>query len=603
MCGICGFNWEDKKVVKEMTDLLFHRGPNQYDYYTDSLVSLGHRRLNIIDLSEKGKQPMCNEDGTIWIIYNGEIYNFKEIKNGLEKKRHIFKSDTDTEVIIHAYEEYGIDCINLFNGMFAFVLWDSKNKKIILARDRLGVKPLYYYFDKTANKLIFASEIKSILINPIVKREFNFNGFNQLINYGYMINGETLIKNLHEIQPGHLVIYDFKNLKAIKYWDLKPNVQYKTEDFFARRLAELLKESVKRRLVADVPLGASLSGGIDSSSIVAFMSQLIDQPVKTFTVGFNDESDEFNEARVVADYFKTDHHEIIVDFDRVTKNLPKILWHAEIPFSKPAMFSTYFLSEGISRNKVTIDLSGEGSDEIFAGYNRYKIYLNNSPLSNKEKSLKIASSPFNVGEKEIFFEDKISSDMDESLKPQNIIFEDFEKTDKKEHLNVALNFEIKKQLPGIHLLRVDKMSMAHSHEIRTPFLDYNLVEFGMTIPSRLKWNENNKKYILQKAINGLLPNKVVSRVKIPFQMPLLKYFQEDFVDVAENILLNPLTGKRNFMDMRKITEQIRKIKSGEDKNDESLRKILFLTNFEIFNKLFLEKEKISEKDLNISNFL
>ncbi len=612
MCGICGFNWEDPGIVREMTDVIAHRGPDQHGNYTDSFVSLGHSRLSIIDLSEKGKQPMSNENNDIWVVYNGEIYNFKEIRKDLETKGHIFKSDTDTEIILHAYEEYGTNCVNLFNGMFAFAIWDSKNKKIILARDRVGIKPLFYYFDKLNNKFIFASEIKSIICNPLVKRKFNLSALNQLIDYAYTINGETIIENIHELLPGHLMIYDFNNqdnkLHISKYWEVKNNIQYNSEDFFVKKLGNLLKESVRKRLVADVPLGVSLSGGIDSSSITRFMSDIVDNPIKTFVVGFNDSSDELREAKIVADYCNTDHHEIIVDFKDITKNLAKVLWHAEAPFAKPAMYGTYFLSEGINKNNVIIDLAGEGSDEIFAGYNRYNIYLNNpnNNLSNKEKAEQIVSSYFpNNQEKNNFFNENLRSNTNYSLKPENLFLPNLNDTPKNEHLNAALNFEIKKQLPGVHLLRIDKMSMAHSHEVRVPFQDHELIEFAMTIPSSLKWNGDRKKYILQKTMQNLLPSEIVNRKKLPFHIPLLRYFQEDFIEVAESILSKPsITSITNQLTKKPfIMNQIKKIKSKQLTDDNSLRQILFLTNLELFNQLFLEKDKVTEKDLNINNFL
>ena len=536
MCGICGFNWEDNQLIKDMTDTIIHRGPDQYGYYTDSLISLGHRRLSIIDLSEKGRQPMSNEDGTIWIVYNGEIYNFKDLRKDLEKKGHKFKSDTDTEIIIHAYEEYGPGCVNFFNGMFAFAIYDSKNKKLVLARDRLGVKPLYYYFDEKSNKFIFSSEIKSIIINPLLKKELNHNALNQLIHYAYTINGETMLKGINELLPGHLMIYDFNKIKIVKYWELKNRIQNNSLDYNANKLRSILSESVRKRLVADVPLGVSLSGGIDSASILHFTSELNKDKVKTFTVGFNDDSDELKDARKISEFYNTKHHEIIVDFKEITKNIPKILWNAEIPFAKPAMYATYFLAKGIKSNNVTIDLSGEGSDEIFGGYNRYSIFLDNQ-LSNFYKSKRIVSSYFpEINDKNNFFKELYINELNE-LKPESIIKTDLDNTSKEEHLNTALNFEIKKQLPGIHLLRVDKMSMAHSHEIRVPFLDYNLVEFAMTIPSNQKWN-TNKKYILQKAMHGLLPEEVLNRKKMPFHMPLLRYFNEEFIEISESILSN-----------------------------------------------------------------
>ena len=443
--------------------------------------------------------------------------------------------------------------------------------------------------------------IKSIILNPYVKRELNYSALSQLIYYAYTINRETLIKNINELLPGHLMIYDFNQIKIIKYWDLKNKINNNSLEFNADKLRFMLNESVRKRLVADVPLGASLSGGIDSASIVHFMSQLNTNPVKTFTVGFNDNSDELNEAREIAEFYKTDHHEIIVNFKDITKNIPRILWNAEIPFAKPAMYATYFLAKGIRANNVTIDLSGEGSDEIFGGYNRYSIYLDNQ-LSNFYKSKQIVSSYFpEIKDKINFFNNSVLN-IQESLRPESIIKKELDKTDRKEHLNTALNFEIKKQLSGVHLIRVDKMSMAHSHEIRVPFLDYNLVEFAMTIPSNQKWNDDGKKYILQKAMKGLLPDSVINRKKMPFHMPLFRYFDEEFIDVAESILskssfINKISNKDH------ILNQIRRIKSKEETNDNSLRQILFLTNLDLFNKIFIEEEKINKEKLDINYFL
>ncbi len=606
MCGICGFNWEDKGIIKGMADSIAHRGPDQHDYYTDQLISLGHRRLSIIDLSEKGKQPMCNEEGNIWVVYNGEIYNFKEIKTDLEKKGHKFRSSSDTEVIIHAYEEYGLKCVNIFNGMFAFALWDSKNKKIILIRDRLGIKPLFYYFNKLSNKLIFASEIKSIITHPLIKRQFNHNALNQIIHYGYTINGETLLKGVTELLPGHILTYDYSDINIEKFWDIKTNITNKTETYFAKKLRDMLKESVRKRLVADVPLGASLSGGIDSSSIVAFMSKLIDNPVKTFTIGFNDESDEFIDAKRLADYCGTDHHEIIVDFKEITENLPRILWHVETVFVKPAMFATYFLSREINKNKVIIDLSGEGSDEMFAGYNRYEPYLyrNINELSNTARAKKISSSCFlNDGEKNAFFNDHFLNKINKDLLPENIFLPYLENANEKEYINAALEFEIKNQLRNIHLLRVDRMSMANSHEIRVPFLDHEVVEFAMTIPAEYKWNLNTKKNILQKAMKGLLPKENVLRKKLPFHMPLLRYFQEDLIDISSSILSNSKIFNQGFIKKSYIFDTIKKIKNKRETNDDALRRILFFINLEMFNKLYIEKDKVRSKDLTINNFI
>ncbi|MDD2665859.1 MAG: asparagine synthase (glutamine-hydrolyzing) [Methanocellales archaeon] len=604
MCGICGFNWEDKRLVKEMAATLSHRGPDQDGFYTDSFFSLGHKRLSIIDLTENGRQPMSNEDGTIWVVYNGEIYNFKEIKSGL-KKRHTFKSNSDTEVIIHSYEEYGEDCVKLFNGMFAFALWDSINRKIILARDRLGIKPLFYHYkDK---KFIFGSEIKSITRTNSVKKELNLHGLSQFITYAYCINGETMLKDIYELLPGHILTLNSEGVVIKKYWEVKTNVDYKSEDYFTKKLRIILKEAVKKTLVSDVPLGASLSGGIDSSSIVAFMSQIVDNPIKTFSIGFDDPSDELDKARIVADYCNTEHHEIIVPFKELTKNLVKIVWYMEGPFGRPSVFSGFFLSRGINRNGVIIDLAGDGSDELFAGYNRYDVYLYKAATrrsSIKGKANKITSGFFNTQlEKKIFFKDFLINNLDNNLKPATAFGTYLEKADKEELLNAALEFELKTELPGIQLIRADRTSMAYSHEVRVPFLDHHIVEFAMTIPSALKWNGNNKKYILQKAMRGMLPDEITNRVKLPFGMPLFRYFKEEFVEVADSILSKSQIFKKGLVKSEKVMELIQKIKREKEISDNSLRQVLFFTTLELSNELFIERERIKQSDLDISKFL
>jgi asparagine synthase (glutamine-hydrolysing) len=602
MCGICGFSWEDGKIIRVMAKQLAHRGPDQEGIYTDSFVSLGHKRLSIIDLSEKGSQPMSNEEGNVWLVYNGEIYNFSTLKEDLEKKGHQFVSHTDSEVIIHAYEEYGAQCVNLFNGMFAFAIWDSVARKLILARDRLGIKPLFYFF--SGERLVFGSEIKSILKNPEIKKELNLSGFSQFIYYSYTINGETMFKNIHEVLPGHFLVYDFKSVEIKEYWKVKTSVQNQDENFFAEHLKILLKESVRKRMVADVALGASLSGGIDSSAVVAFMSQLCDEPIKTFTIGFNDQSDELGPAKTVAEYCKTEHHEIMVDFGEITKSLPRIVWHAEAPFARPSMFSGYFLSRGINRNKVIIDLSGSGGDEVFAGYNRYFPYLStNQNLSNLQKADKIVSTYFPAdADKNEFFMQAALNEMDNPLKPRGIFLPYLEKTDRGEHVNAALEFELKTELPGIQLFRDDRMSMAHSHEVRVPLLDHELVEFGMTIPSSLKWYGNRKKYIFQKAMNGLLPRDIVQRVKLPFGMPLFRYFKEDFIDVAEGVLDKSAFMKGSYIKRGGVLDKFKKVKSGTDTKDNSLRQVLFFTTLSIFSDIFLEAE-IKDSSFEISRFL
>ncbi|MFH1849478.1 MAG: asparagine synthase (glutamine-hydrolyzing) [archaeon] len=587
MCGICGFNDDDKAAIKAMVSTLRHRGPDQEGTYTDSGVSLGHRRLSIIDLSEKGRQPMSNEDGDVWITYNGEIYNYKSIRRELESKGHKFSSCTDTETIVHAYEEYGPDCVTRLNGMFAFAIWDNKNKTFMLARDRLGIKPLYYY--NCGPLFAFGSEIKSLLAHPKVETALSLSGLAEFIDYAYTVSGATLFDGIREVPPGTVIIYN-GDLTSRRYWEVKIDVSDREEDYYIRMLRGMLGKAVERRLVSDVPLGASLSGGIDSSSVVAFMSKSVEAPIKTFTIGFNDPSDELAEARVVADYCKTDHHEIMVEFEDISRNLPKIVWHSEAPFGRPSMFSGYFLSRGINNNKVIVDLSGSGGDEIFAGYNRYDVFVNDKDASGDKKLSRMRSGYF--PDKSRFFD--AGSEQNQS---DNIFSPYLKGVPPEEHLNAALKFELETELQGIQLFRDDRMSMAHAHEVRVPLLDHTLVEFAMTIPSRLKWHGENKKYIFQRTMKGLLPDSIVNRVKKPFGMPLARYFSEDLLDVADSILARPRSFKAAGIKNCGIQKLIQQLKAG-DLSDNPHRQLLFFTTLEILYRIYFENEKPV-----LSNFL
>ena len=361
MCGIVGFNWDDKNLLKEMMESVNHRGPDESGHYIGDEISLGHQRLKIIDL-RSGRQPLHNENDSIQIVFNGEIYNYLDLRNNLEKKGHRFYTNTDTEVIIHSYEEWGIDCVNYFNGMFAFGIWDSEYKKLFLARDRLGIKPLYYYFD--GNKLIFASELKAILKCEDVKRIVDLRALNEYFTYRYVSSNRTMIKNIYKLLPGHVLIFKNNIVEVSRYWNLKENISNYSEDYYVKNLLKLLRESIKMRLISDVPLGVYLSGGVDSSCIVALMNEMRDN-IQTFSVGFGSEGEsEVDYARFVSQYFGTEHHEINVNEDDL-KILPEMVWHLDEPIADAATLPTYVISR-FAKKKVTVVLAGEGGDELFA---------------------------------------------------------------------------------------------------------------------------------------------------------------------------------------------------------------------------------------------
>ena len=393
MCGIGGITWTDKDLIKLMGNACKHRGPEQEGFYLDDNVSLCCERLRVMDLRDIAGQPIHNEDETIWAIQNGEIYNFKKLKKELEEKAHKFYSNTDTEVLVHLYEEYGKNFVDHLDGMFACAVWDSKNKKLIIARDRLGVKPMYYWFKD--NILIIASEIKSILQYEEVERELNFSGLCQFVTYAYTIDGQTLLKNINELLPGHRLTYDIseKSLKIEKYWDLRLEKNTFAENENFDQVKKLLENAIDKRKVSDAPIGALLSGGVDSSVMVAMLTKLTDSPVQTFTTGFGNELDEFDEAQIVAEHCKTNHTEILIDFSDLTKSLPKILWHMEFPFGRPSILSNYMVSEAIKKY-VTVAYTGEGSDELFGGYNRYVPYAKDPEYFKKEDNLESISSGF-----------------------------------------------------------------------------------------------------------------------------------------------------------------------------------------------------------------
>ena len=368
MCGINGFSWDDSKLVKSMVAIQKHRGPDQDGIYTDKNCSLGHARLSIIDLSNAGKQPMTHE--ALTITFNGEIYNFQEIKEELRNKGHKFNSETDTEVILHAYQEYGVSCVEKFNGMFAFAIYDATKKEFFLARDRAGVKPLYYSIKE--KKLVFASELKAILLHEHISKDLSKPAFQKFLTFRYTPDEQTLFQDIQKLPPGHHATFKSGKLTLKKFWDL--SIKPVKDNQYASKIDDTLQESVRKRLMSDVPLGVFLSGGLDSTYVVSQMKEL-NQPIKSFSVGFEHGQgyDESTFARIASETYETDHHEIFVK-EKSFDLLPKIMWHMDEPIADFASIPTYILSE-FAKKKVSVVLTGEGADELFAGYRKYK-YLN-----------------------------------------------------------------------------------------------------------------------------------------------------------------------------------------------------------------------------------
>ena len=631
MCGICGFNWEDKTLLREMTNILRHRGPDSGGLYTDNNLSLGHRRLSIIDLSPAGRQPMPNEDGSIFIICNGEIYNFPELRIELESKGHKFSSNTDTEVIIHGYEEWGEEIVQKLNGMFAFCIYDQNKKQLFLARDRLGIKPLYYY--QNNNQFIFASEIKAILLAK-VPREVNLKAAKQYLQLRYIPGEETLFKGIKKLLPGHSLTLKDNDMEINPFWDIPiPKIKKIKLAEAKNRLKELLADSVQRRLIADVPVGVYLSGGIDSAAITALASQLKEEPVKTFSVGFNSESDELSKAKEVAEHFQTDHHEIVLD-ENISSLLPKILWHLDMPHGDPVIIPQFKLSK-LASQKVKVVLSGEGADELFAGYVQYKTFLQartavlfpktittniakRTPLKILDKFFDYPSSigekgkekviDFlnNIRNKEEAYSNLISilSDKDNQLlfseefrnvQRRSILFQE----SRKPLLNKLTYFDTKTWLPNYVLFINDRMTSANSIEGRVPLLDHRLVKHSTTLPVKFKLKGNTTKFILRQAMKDILPNPNIK--KQAFFMPLDKWYKEELKDLAEE-LFTPASVKRrgyfHYYYLKRIWENYNKSKLIYGKQ------LFTLINFELWHRMFIDQENIPKNnDIKLSSLL
>jgi asparagine synthase (glutamine-hydrolysing) len=583
MCGITGFTWEDKSLLKRMTGIISYRGPDDHGYHTDKDISLGHRRLSIIDLSSAGRQPMTDKEGTVTIVYNGEIYNFKELRKELEKK-HSFSSNTDTEVLIHGYKQWGPEgLLKRLNGMFAFAIWDSKNKTLFMARDRLGIKPLYYA--QLGDRLIFASEIKSILECPDLVRELDVGAVNSYLTYRFIPSAGTVLKGIKKLLPGHYLIFSKGKMSVKKYWDLKFRIAQGSEQHFVKMFRALLSDCVEKRLMSDVPLGAYLSGGIDSSLIVAVNSMLREDPVKTFTVGFGHETDEFRYAQKVAEHLGTDHHELMMDYKDMSKTLPKILWFMDEPNSDITMVPLYFLSQ-FSRKKVTVVNTGEGADELFSGYQHFRVGSDSFrlvPSFVKKSVYSLYYSPFKGPERRALFT-KAQKD-DDSLKRC------LDTKQPKHLLNRILLFDIKNELPNWQLARVDRMTMAHAQEARVPFLDHRMVEFSATLPINFKLRKIDGKYLVKRAASNLLPKEILTRKKQGFTTPRDAWFRNDFMECAFNILSKENMRRRKYINtdyVEKLKQKVRK--TGDKPFRPYTYKLLILTMLEMWQQMYLDNK-------------
>ncbi len=594
MCGIVGFNWDDRILGAKMVHSLEHRGPDGKGLYTDSLLTLGHSRLAIIDLSAKGKQPMRNVEGDLIIAYNGEIYNFKELREELEPK-YGFKSDTDTEVILAAYKAWGVDCLHKLNGMFALCIYDVSKKKLFLARDRLGIKPLYYYQEK--DKFIFSSEIKAIVKNEEIKREVDKTGLQQFFTYKYTIGDKTLFKGIKKLLPGHYMLFDLKKkkLQTKKYWDVKDfsdskdNARVLTDKFRA-----LMRDSVKLRLVSDVPVGFFLSGGIDSSIVTALAKQYYKKDkrgLKTFSVGF-ETTNELPYARIVSDHLETDHQEILVTEKDLTL-LKKMVYHMDEPIGDSAFLPTYIISK-FAKKRVTVVQAGEGADELLGGYDRYKLLHYGQHLRKY-----IPRLPINhvVYRKLMSLKGKTEAEQIKSLN-QAFSEEDRKALGVKESagkilskssiLKSAQYDDMKKLLPNNFFMKADKMSAAHALEERVPFLDHRIAEFSFTIPDRLKIHRWNPKYVLKKAFGHLLPKEIVKRPKHGYETPMDAWFKGVLKDKLHNMLKERTHNLYSRPYAYKLLYDFQKSKGSYRHQYYPSQKLWSLLVFEQWHRIFID---------------
>src|SRR6266850_5156590 len=626
MCGIYGIlNLTAEAppgaaLISRMGRVVMHRGPDDEGVYCGRGVALGMRRLSIIDLSG-GHQPISNEDETIWVVCNGEIYNFQELRDRLETQGHIFRTKSDTEVLVHLYEQEGLEFVKRLRGMFAIGLWDSKRERLIIARDRLGKKPLYVW--RGASCLVFASEIKSILEVPNVPRRMNISALPEYLALGYVAAPLTLFEGIEKVLPGHMLVCELGRIQDQEYWDIRfDTIEQRSEGEWIEQIREKFLEAVKLRLISDVPLGAFLSGGIDSSAVVAAMARLTNRPVKTYSIGFEGDDQFYNElpyARMVADAFATDHHEIIVR-PEVSELLPKMIWHMDEPMADSALITTFLVSR-LARESVTVILSGVGGDELFGGYRRYlsdnlRHYYRRLPgvvrknwlpaifsslpqdrHSGWKNNIRYATAFMNTAEQDRVsryasyvgvFSPELRNRLlrsDFSQGASETLQHYFSLATHADGLNQLIYLDIKTSLPDDLLLLTDKMTMAASIECRAPFMDADLLELTSRMPSDLKVHGFTMKYLLKKVVQPWLPPAILHRKKRGFGAPVGSWLRKDLDFLVQETLSESQVRKRGLFDAAVIQEIISAHRAQRSDHTDHL---LALINLELWSRIFLD---------------
>lgn len=611
MCGIAGFISNDNpasrderlRVLNEMCTSIKHRGPDEQGVFVEGSAALGMRRLSIIDLNT-GQQPMFSSDGTLVIVFNGEIYNYLEIKRELESLGHHFKSNSDTETIVNAYREWGTSCLDRLRGMFAFAIWDIRENELFIARDRVGKKPLFYSLTGSGD-FVFGSELKSLLLHVDVENRIDLAALDAYVTFGYVPEDFCIFQNVHKLAPGHFLKVKDRKIRKGKYWDFSYDkaAETRSENDAIDELRAHIEDAVRVRLISEVPLGAFLSGGVDSATVVAMMARLSDTPVKTFSIGFNEDSfSELKFARMAAEEFGTEHHEFIVtpDLAEVAEGL---VWHFDEPFADSSALPTYMVSK-MAREYVTVVLSGDGGDELFAGYTRYttqdrfaqfdklpsflrkgvvqtaanvlhpsaygKNYLYNASLDPLERYIDSVSQ-FNLPNKKLLYSKGFQAELNGRLGSIEREFERLaEVSDTIDPLEKLLYLDSKTYLPGDILTKVDRMSMANSLECRAPLLDHKLIEFVGGLRPTLKKRGHETKYILKKAMEGIVPHEILFRPKQGFGVPISEWINLQLRKRIAGDLGDERTRNRGYFERSYIDTLLKEHEMGRRDNSHQL---------------------------------
>jgi asparagine synthase (glutamine-hydrolysing) len=638
MCGIAGileFGRDARasaSALREMCRVIIHRGPDDGGFYTDGPLGIGMRRLSIIDVAG-GHQPISNEDGTLWIVFNGEIYNHLALREQLITRGHRYSTHSDTETVIHLFEEYGADCVQHLRGMFAFAIWNRNTKTLFIARDRLGIKPLYYKL--TPERLLFASEIKAVLAHGGIRPEFNRAALPEYLAFGYLSGEESFYKGILKLLPGHTMTIGPEGKADIRqYWDLDASTPHQSRDehYYVHSYRELLEGAVQSHLMSDVPLGVFLSGGVDSSAVAALMTKIRREPIETFSVGYTEQTySELPFARAVSDHIHSQHHEVLVSEQDFFGALPHLIWHEDEPIVWPSSVSLYFVAR-LSRERVTVVLTGEGADETLAGYTRYAFTLKNAAVDRAYRSVvpgilrrglrnTVATSSllgatlrrklehtflakdgnswasfyfdnffsaFGKAEQSRLLAGEFAREAAPSTAYRNVV--DYWEHSSGPMLQRLLYTDIKTYLVEL-LMKQDNMSMAASIESRVPFLDHVLVEFATRIPREVQIHGLAGKRILKKAVEDLLPHSILYRPKLGFPTPWSGWLAGPRLETIRAMLMEPRSLNRGYF-RREALEQL--FNEHRAKHRDNYDRIWRLLNLELWHRVCLEGESHDE---------